>query len=150
MKLLEKQVVEQHMDFLTARGWRLVRTHPVAGPGFSAGEPGAPDYLVTRYMGQPEAPWRTITWWLEVKGPRDARTCRCEVVETKRGGTRKKICGVCRQKDWHIRERGRGAIVIQSSNIETFAAWYEREFGWLHRDSTPLGGAPIASQTELF
>lgn len=131
--MLEKVVVQQHLDFLHAHGWRTIRTHPIAIPGMiNTGEPGMCDYEVIRYMPVPGAPWRTITFWLEIKSPDDRRGCRCK--RTEKG--RVLICQVCRQKNWQAAERLRGAVVIVSNDLDRFAAWYEREFSWLHQELT--------------
>ena len=142
--MLEKDVQKQIIDFLSLRGWRFYRTHFAHIPGAnSAGELGAPDGIVTRYMPTPEVPARCMTWWLEFKGPRDQRTCQCKL--DKKGKT--VLCKVCRQKKWHERERQRGALVIQTSSLDAFAAWYDVQFGWLHRDN-PIPHKPQASLFE--
>jgi len=142
--MLEKDVQKQIFDFLQLRGWRPFRTHPayVAGQ-YSAGEPGCPDAQAIRYMPVEAAPARCIMFWIEFKGPRDRRVCAC-IVNLK---GKKKICKVCRQKNWHARERERGAVVIQTSSLDAFAAWYETQFGWLHRDR-PVIHKPQASLFE--
>lgn len=145
MKILEKDVQNACVDFMKDRGWRWVRTQFAAMPGmFSTNEPGCPDGFFVRYMPAPAAPARCLLAWVEFKSERDRRVCFCDPAKPK------KPCKVCRQKKWHERERGRGAVVIVASSLEAFAAWYEREFGWLHRGTTPLGNAPVAAQMGLL
>ena len=151
-KILEKDVQQAHIDFMAARSWRFVRTQFATMPGmFATGEPGQPDGFFVRYMPAPELPSRALFVWCEFKGPNDQRSCRCTVELNKRGREVKKVCKICRQKAWHDRERGRGAIVVVSNDIATFARWYEREFGWLHRGQVePIGEEPVAEQLELL
>lgn len=144
-KVLEKDVQSACIEFMRNRGWRWVRTQFAHSPGmFSTGEPGCCDGQFIKYMPAPNAPARALFFWCEYKSERDRRTCFCDPSKPK------KPCKVCRQKRWQEKERARGALVIQTSSMEAFAAWYEREFGWLHRDTTPLGNAPIAAQMGLL
>ena len=122
-----------HRFFDDFRGWRLVRTQFAATPGmFSTGEVGMPDYLALRYMPMEAAPARCLAAWIEVKGPNDKRVCKCRVGD-------KKPCKFCRQKKWQDTERLGGAVVIVVSSLEYLQAWYDAEFGWLHRGEQAKG-----------
>jgi hypothetical protein len=123
---LEKHVVKQVRDFLAYRGWRPVHTGVIAGPGFSMGEPGRPDYLFLYYQEAGCA----LALWVEMKSPNDKRRCNCAAG---------KLCKVCRQKIWHDRERMRGAVVWVVSDFDAFAAAYEASYGWLHSGATGRG-----------
>jgi hypothetical protein len=127
-QLLEKHVIEQARDYLHSRGWRLVKTQVVAGPGYSVGEPGCADYLCLHYQPNGVA----LALWLEFKGPNDKRRCTCTPLE-------KKVCKLCRQKKWHARERGRGAVVWVVSELMAFIEQYEREYSWLHSGDSARG-----------
>ena len=138
MKMIERDVAAQGKDFLTLRGWRMVRTQFAFTPGaFSTGEPGMADALFIRYMPSPEVPARCLCLWVEWKGPRDKRTCQCRPGE-------RKICKVCRQQRWQANERLRGALVWQVSSLEQLERLYGQQFGFLHRER------PIYKQTSLL
>jgi len=99
------------------------------------------DYACVRFMPAEAAPARCMFFWLEAKSPNDKRSCFCDIKKPK------KLCKVCRQKKWQERERQRGGVVVQAASVDTFAAWYEVYFGWLHRDN-PIPHKPQASLFE--
>ena len=130
-KIVEKQVAQQARDYLRARGWRIVRTQFAFSPGsFSTGEPGMADDLAVFYVDQNRAV--ALALWLEYKGPNDRRRCTCQPGSGK-------PCHVCRQLQWHARERQRGGIVWVVSDFDFFANLYEKHFGWLHSGDAAVG-----------
>jgi hypothetical protein len=130
-KILEKQVAQQVRDFLRFRGWRIVRTQFAFSPGsFSTGEPGMADDLALRFMDRDRA--IALALWLEYKGPNDRRRCTCQPGSGK-------PCKVCRQLQWHQRERARGAVVWVVDDFSFFAELYEKHFGWLHSGDAAVG-----------
>lgn len=144
VKLLEKHVSKQVVDFLRAHGWRAVRTQFAFAPGsFTTGEPGMPDWCFIRYMPVDFHPSRALVMWVEVKGPNDQRKCRC-------GPGERKPCKVCRQHQWQDRERARGAVVVVVSDLDWFIAEYEKAFGFLHRDEPRAEQDRRARQLELL
>ncbi len=127
--LLESDVVKQVKSFLEARGWRAFRTHFAFSPGvFTTCEPGCPDYLFVRY----EPGGRALLLWVEFKGPRDQRKCNCVPGS-------KKVCKVCRQKNWQAREKQRGARVIVVDDAEWFMEQYERAYAAIHKGDEARG-----------
>lgn len=124
--LLEKDIARAFCDYLRARGWRTVRTNVVAGPGYTIGEPGMPDYLMLFYQPSGVA----LCLWVEYKGPNDKRRCTCQPG---------KLCKPCRQKAWHTRERARGAVVWVVDDVQWAIDEYERTYGWLHSGETGRG-----------
>lgn len=127
--LSEADVSQQVKDFLQSKQWRVVRHQRTVVPGsFQSGEPGIPDLQAVYYLGAAK-PGLTVTLWLEVKSPRDRRTCNCSWrARAKKRGK----CGVCLQADWHARERSRGAEVWVCDDFRSFEARYQAAFGWLH------------------
>ncbi len=127
--ILERDVSKQVKDFLEARGWRAIRTQFAFSPGaFQTGEPGMPDYLFLRY----EPGGRALVLFIEVKGPRDQRKCNCVPGS-------KKVCKVCRQKNWQAREKQRGARVIVVDDAEWFFEQYERAYAAIHKGDEARG-----------
>jgi hypothetical protein len=53
-------------------------------------------------------------------------------------------CGVCAQRKWQQNEANRGAIVIQVDSLARFEEWYDKRFGFLHKDN------PISVQQSLL
>ena len=136
MKLLERDVTKAIKQFMQLRGWRALRmqsgtfTNPQFGV-HQIGEPGMPDYLFLYYLADAEC----VALWVEMKRPGDDGKCRC-----KPGG---KLCRTCRQTKWRVNELMRGAVVVEARNLETFGAWYEKYFAWLHGPDGPRKGAQM-------
>jgi hypothetical protein len=93
-----------------------------------------PDYLFLYYLDRPDC----LALWVEVKRPGDRDSCRCKPAENK-------TCRVCRQAKWRATEERRGATVVQTSSLESFAKWYESKLGgWLHGPDGPRKNTQIA------
>ena len=134
MHLSESQVSKQVRDFMEARGWRCLRFQRTVIPGaFSSAEPGCPDLSFTRYLDC-KVTGAALVLWLEMKSATDRRSCRC----LQNQGTRKR-CTVCDQKNWHQRERLRGATVWVVSDFSWFEELYFKHFGWLHSGDSAVG-----------
>ena len=134
-KILERQVTQQVKDFLSYRGWRSIRNQRTVIPGsFQSGEPGQADFLFVHYVeaGRAQRPGVALCLWIEVKGPKDARKCRCVPGEAKK-------CGFCQQAHWQARERTRGGIVWVIDDFNRLVSLYDLNFGWLHSGDTGRG-----------
>ncbi len=113
----EAQIQSQCRDYLALDGWRLVVTDPPHIRGLGVSEPGMPDDLYIRYGEKrnrefPEGEVDQVLW-VEHK--------------SKRLGSK----AAQHQKNWHARERARGALVIVAgvdfeASLEGFAKWYEQ------------------------
>jgi hypothetical protein len=132
-RLKESDVQKQVRDFLKAYGWRPVRTQFafVAG-AMQTGEPGMPDYLFLRADPGPDAVYGCILGiWVEFKSPNSRSVCRCEP---------DRKCRLCRQAEWHTRERARGFKVWTGvDDFDWFHEQYKRHFGWLHTGDQARG-----------
>jgi hypothetical protein len=95
--------------FMTKRGWRVIRNQRSidARLGFSTGEPGMPDFQCLRYLQNGV----TVVLWVEMKAPKGRLSPK--------------------QKDWILRERSRGGLVMVVDDMDRFAAWYDSTFAWL-------------------
>jgi hypothetical protein len=104
-KAVEREIQTAVVDFLRAKGWRPVRTHPVAMAGFSAGEPGQADFLFLHYVCG-------VMLWVEFKAPGKNPTPK--------------------QAAWIERERARGAVVWVVWDVGAFIERYTALYGYLH------------------
>lgn len=138
MKVYESDISALVRDFLQFRGWRAIRMQRTVIPGsFQTAEPGMPDFLFVRYLKDGAG----LLLWIELKRPGDRRTCRCVA----NLGSRRR-CTVCDQKNWREREHKLGARVWRVDNAESFAAEYDRHYGWLHRGENAQGQLELAVQ----
>lgn len=114
--LSEREVTQQHKDFLRLRGWRMIRFQATIVPGkFQTTERGMPDFLAVRYVR--EAPkGRALLFWLELKRPKGGRLAPAQI-------------------EWRRKEELAGGLVVVSSDLEAFEKWYSAWFGWLHDGS---------------
>ena len=135
MNLSESQISRTVRDFMAAHGWRCIRFQRTVIPGqFSSAEPGCPDFGFIRYLEHGKILGAALVLWIEMKSATDRRSCRC----LQNQGTRKR-CTVCDQKNWHQRERLRGATVWIVSDFDFFEQLYDRHFSWLHTGETAVG-----------
>ena len=107
MKLYESVIERQISDYLSLDSWftRHFELNYSERKQLVVGERGMPDLLCLRY--QPEA----NILWIEVKRP---------------GGAVSRW-----QREWRLRERARGAMVIVASidfepSLNGFVEWYEK------------------------
>lgn len=119
-------------DLLILDGWRIVVTDPKHLRGLGVSEPGMPDNQYIRYKlhgyNRPTHTERTLyqEWaqvmWIEWKRrDRYSKKKRCWI-PTKAGE---------RQREWHQRERARGALTLIAgedfdASIEAFRKWYAK------------------------
>lgn len=151
--MTERDVQDSIVGLMAARGWVWHRTQFGFVPGaFQTGSPGMPDGFFVRYMGTGAVPARCLFLWCEFKSPSDRRGCECmkrQLAAAKSGKRRRPgLCPYCRQKAWQDAERSKGAMVIKVSSPEAFAGFYERAFGFLHRNEPPAeakGQLPLIS-----
>ena len=137
--LLEKQIQQTCSEFLELDGWRCFKMEPVSNLawGKGANELGQADCMYVRYCpsardvhrdGVDPGNPRAIGWWQKVI------ECQAEVMHIEwkrlnRGGKPTKAGN--HQRDWHARERARGALTLIagedfSATIEGFQAWYRQ------------------------
>ncbi len=137
----EAQIQQQCRDYLALDGWRLVVTDPPHIRGLGVSEPGMPDDLMIRY----QYPCRGIGCSGEHCGTIDCVDAELLWIEykCKRPGSK----AAQHQKDWHDRERARGALVVMAgergpfgfdASLEGFAEWYEKS--GLQRKRVSVGG----------
>jgi len=129
--ILEAALQATCTQFLEFDGWRALRTDPVSrrewGKGF--GEPGMADYLYIRY-----APWPSehhITNAPQGEEWRPTTPCQALVIwiEWKRLRGKRSTKAARHQKEWHARERARGALTLIAGEdfpaiFEGFKEWY--------------------------
>lgn len=122
-KLRERDVSQQVRDFLSFRGWRVLRNNVTkakdyAGNWTSYGEPGMPDFLALFYFRK-EQPGACAALWVECK-QEGARLRANQVV-------------------WHTAEIARNALVVVADDFETFHQWYWSNLSWVHNSSLAQG-----------
>jgi hypothetical protein len=135
--LSEAHIQNTCTQLLELDGWRALRTDPVSrrewGKGF--GELGMADHLYIRYgeLGPGNHTPDVIAagaevMWIEFK----------RLKRENRGGGANYTTASQHQKDWHARERARGALTLIAgedfpASIEGFHAWY-RESGLMRTE----------------
>lgn len=128
LQLRERDVSRQIRDFLSFRGWRVLRnnvggTRDQTGNYVPFGEPGMADLLALYYFPK-DQPGAAASLWVEVK----------------QAGARLRP----NQVTWHAAELARGAIVVVADDFEKFHDWYWSEMAWVH--STQLGQGHLFQQ----
>lgn len=137
--LKENDVQKAVCGFLRAQGWRIVRTQFSFVQGAMAtGEPGMPDVIALYPLRKDYA--SVLGIWLEFKSPNAKLNCRCEVG---------KKCRLCRQKDWHERERARGFVVWSGvDDTQWFIDTYQSKFAWLHSGDQARGQLDLLAEAK--
>lgn len=128
--LKTKPLSEAHIEatcteWLSWDGWRAIETDPKHLRGLGVSEPGIPDKLYLRYAYS--APAKHLVDYMNPSFRARADASQVMWIEWKRKGGK----AGHKQKEWHERERARGALTLIASedfpaSIEGFCSWYQK------------------------
>lgn len=132
--LSEAHIAATCTEWLALDGWRAIETDPKHLRGLGVSEPGMADRIYIRYDPANIDPSVGFTpCFAAGKGLRNlpdgsfAEECNVMFIEWKKKGGK----AGQHQKEWHTRERSRGALTLIAgedfpASIEGFCGWYQK------------------------